>query len=761
MVVILNTEMYLDGSNAEANLDALMMTGCGILAVSKVTCFRLYSSRLIINFSSAAKDYNELDNDNEKRTIMRRHAYMAKVTLISLVLSSNCCAAIFAILPVLLRNVDESNVTMEETVIYPMPSAHVIELVNFPKNLQIIIFITEFLMLVVTSVGNLGSDGFFFGIVFHLCGQAEVLKMEFSRVVDGNGKVVKNFHLLLKRHIYLLKLGQMLSDTISVILAIQLSTSCILICTCGFQFLVVLQDGNTMLSAKTLFVLNALMIQLFAFSYVGDYLKCQMDSIGYSLYKCGWYMLPSNVAKNITFVILKAQKPMHLMAGKFFVVNLEGFMSILKTSMSYLSVLRVMINTKDSDKINRLFLDLFEHSVKMRTSKNKDFAYAMRPFKILSWSMGIWPLQVYNSFAFIRYLFVVGILLLMVAILNTEMYLDGSDAEANLDALMMSGCGILAMSKVTCFRIYSSRLIINFSSAAKDYNELDNDDDNDNEKRTIMRRHAYMAKVTLISMVFSANFCAAIFAILPVLLSNEEESNVTVKDTVSYPMPSAHVIELVKFPESLQLIVFFMEFLMLVVTSMGNLGSDAFFFGIVFHLCGQVEILKIKFSRAIDDNGRGAENLHSLINRHDYLLKLSVMLNDTISLVLAMQLLSSCILICTCGFQFILALHDGNVVMVIKTFIILSTLMIQLFGYSYVGNYLKCQMDEIGYSSYNCSWYKLPTNVAKDIVIVILNAQKPVHLMAGKFFVVNLEGFMSILKTSMSYLSVLRVMINA
>ena len=99
--------------------------------------------------------------------------------------------------------------------------------------------------------------------------------------------------------------------------------------------------------------------------------------------------------------------------------------------------------------------------------------------------------------------------------------------------------------------------------------------------------------------------------------------------------------------------------------------------------------------------------------------------------------------------------------MVIKTFMILSTLMIQLYGYSYVGNYLKCQMDEIGYSSYNCSWYKLPTNVAKDIVIVILNAQKPVHLMAGKCFVVNLESFMRILKTSMSYLSVLRVMINA
>lgn len=70
-----------------------------------------------------------------------------------------------------------------------------------------------------------------------------------------------------------------------------------------------------------------------------------MEEIGNSLYFCRWYDIPRNVAKDIIYVIMKAQDPVFLRAGKFFVVNLETYMSIVKSSMSYLSVLRVMVNT--------------------------------------------------------------------------------------------------------------------------------------------------------------------------------------------------------------------------------------------------------------------------------------------------------------------------------------------------------------------------------------------------------------------------------
>ena len=113
------------------------------------------------------------------------------------------------------------------------------------------------------------------------------------------------------------------------------------------------------------------------------------------------------------------------------------------------------------------------------------------------------------------------------------------------------------------------------------------------------------------------------------------------------------------------------------------------------------------------------------------------------------------------GFQFILDLSVGNIVMAIKSFIVLSTLLVQLFAYSYVGEYLKLQMEGVGDSLYFCSWYDIPTSMAKDIIYIIMKSQDPVSLKAGKFFIVNMETYMSILKTSMSYLSVLRVMVNA
>ena len=80
---------------------------------------------------------------------------------------------------------------------------------------------------------ELGSDSLFFGIIFHLCGQVEILRLEFNRLNNENEKAMEHFISLTKRHIYLLKLAKMLSETISSILIVQLFTSCILICTSG------------------------------------------------------------------------------------------------------------------------------------------------------------------------------------------------------------------------------------------------------------------------------------------------------------------------------------------------------------------------------------------------------------------------------------------------------------------------------------------------------------------------------------------------
>lgn len=112
------------------------------------------------------------------------------------------------------------------------------------------------------------------------------------------------------------------------------------------------------------------------------------------------------------------------------------------------------------------------------------------------------------------------------------------------------------------------------------------------------------------------------------------------------------------------------------------------------------------------------------------------------------------------GFQLILALKSHDTVMITKTIIVLSTLLLQLFFYSFVGDYLKCQMEDVAYSMYSCNWYCLPMKLMRNVLFVIMRSQRPIQLLAGRFFVVNIETFMIILKSSLSYLSVLRVMID-
>lgn len=95
--------------------------------------------------------------------------------------------------------------------------------------------------------------------------------------------------------------------------------------------------------SKSFFVLSAFLVQLTLYSVVGDYLKTQMEEVSLSVYQSAWYDLPAKVKKNIVFITMWIQLPIKLQAGNFVVVDLGTYMSILKTSVSYLSVLHAMV----------------------------------------------------------------------------------------------------------------------------------------------------------------------------------------------------------------------------------------------------------------------------------------------------------------------------------------------------------------------------------------------------------------------------------
>ncbi|XP_046829260.1 odorant receptor 13a-like [Vespa crabro] len=388
---------------------------------------------------------------------------------------------------------------------------------------------------------------------------------------------------------------------------------------------------------------------------------------------------------------------------------------------------------------------------------NDDIAYAMTFYKFLTLPIGVWPLQDYNFFSTVRSIVTVIIQILMVVFQCKELLAGCNNSNANLDSLAIIACNIMAIIKIGCYRFHFRYLIENYEKAVRDYLQTKSSED-----LGIMKRHAFIGRSLCSSLICFSYISTSIFMIAPFFMGSEETiingTRMSLPKTLSYPMPSDCTLGNFNVSIALYCFISTLDIVLLISTCNGNVGNDCLFFGIVLHVCGQVEILKIQFTRCRYKKGMKRE-FENLLSRYSELLILADYLVNTISFVLIAQLFVSCILICIIGFQCILALQYSDIFMFTKSLTVLSTFLLQLLIYSYVGEYLRNQMEQVGYAAYTSAWYDFPISWRKDLIFLLMRSQQLVEIAAAYFFPVNMRTFMSIVKTSLSYLSVLRVML--
>ena len=100
-----------------------------------------------------------------------------------------------------------------------------------------------------------------------------------------------------------------------------------------------------MVGLKPISAVEILMVQLFLYCYAGDLLSAKLTMFSLANYQNGWYTLPNNLAKDVYFIMVMATQPYKLTAGNLLIMNLRTFGRILKATISYFSVLRLMLNT--------------------------------------------------------------------------------------------------------------------------------------------------------------------------------------------------------------------------------------------------------------------------------------------------------------------------------------------------------------------------------------------------------------------------------
>ncbi|KAH0954175.1 OrU10, partial [Eciton burchellii] len=204
-------------------------------------------------------------------------------------------------------------------------------------------YISQCISLTIAGILYTGIDNFLGLLVFHVCGQFDIIKnhLKYSR---------KNFRAVLKSsvvyHMRLLRAINIIEDTYNIILLILFLYFGILFAFCGFLLITVLiGEENDITFTRLLnlvFVIASLFIHMALYCAFGEVLLAKCNEIHYAVYDCEWYSLNPKVAKDLLVFMIKVSKPVYFTAGKVFPVNMVMFSDLIKTSASYISVLLTM-----------------------------------------------------------------------------------------------------------------------------------------------------------------------------------------------------------------------------------------------------------------------------------------------------------------------------------------------------------------------------------------------------------------------------------
>ncbi|XP_058801226.1 odorant receptor Or2-like [Phymastichus coffea] len=401
-----------------------------------------------------------------------------------------------------------------------------------------------------------------------------------------------------------------------------------------------------------------------------------------------------------------------------------------------------------------------------RPTWTKDSKLALRFNKFICWPLGIWPLDYDSAFSHFRLVFSFLTQLWLICVQVTPAYLNCGTASDVVDYVMMSVCAVMAISKIVTFRVHMNKLRTVFISAMNDWSSVEHDSD-----RTIMRSFAKTGRLVFklqIGFSYVSNTLIIIGTLpffLPPISTNETlvNSSITTEMAVTRELPVKSGCLFGHYRDEIYGLFYVYESIMIFITANGNVGCDIVLFSLLMHLCGQIELIKQNLREtdvAAVCSTESQEKILKFIQKHVRILDLAKSLEIATSGMLVIQLFCNAGMNLMLGLRILMALKNRLIADVIRLIFALFVLMLQLYLVSYASDYLSRQSESVVDALYESRWYELPPKLRKNLFFVAMRANKPVNLVAGQFYAINIENFKNILKASFSYFSVLRIIFD-
>ncbi|XP_035739552.1 odorant receptor 43a-like [Vespa mandarinia] len=337
-------EIRLSCGSIDETLDFFGISLSTVGGLTKLIFIKLHRNDLRKILISALNNWSAIVDSSSARKIMLKYSQRGK--FVGRMQMSFAFVIITAIILDAISSPEASqqeNITSSEEFPKRIPLRTMCAFGNMSTSIYWTVFVLQSIQLFNAVLIESGNDVFFFGISMQICGQFDTLRilLEEFKMEKEEDRVPK-IRQFIDKHSHLLDLARRVEDTFANVLLILLMTNGVHICLTGIQILLLSKQNDIVPLIKATVAFIVILIQIFLYSYAGDFLSSLTQDIYNVIYDYPWYELsPSNV-RNLIFIIMRAHKPFRLRAGRFYPMDIESFKNILKASFSYFSVLRIV-----------------------------------------------------------------------------------------------------------------------------------------------------------------------------------------------------------------------------------------------------------------------------------------------------------------------------------------------------------------------------------------------------------------------------------
>ncbi|KAG5331748.1 OR4 protein, partial [Acromyrmex charruanus] len=673
----------------------------------------------------------------EDRDIMLANARLGRTFGITSVVFMFSCGTMYYLQPIVTPNlVNEDNVTVRshpsacEFLVFDSKVSPVYEIVYF---LQVLSGLTAY-------SAFCGICSLMANFVAHVCGQCDVLISLLEELVDGgkrnSGSIDNRIALIITRHLHLLRFVSHVRNLFTEICLVEFMNASCNICLLGYIIITDMNNNESFLQIFMYFFgLVSVIFNVFMFCYIGDLLKERCQQIGTICYTIEWYRMPSRKAIDLLMPIAISRYSATLTAGKMLTMTLTTFSDVS--------------NTASCSKCLMIPNEYQETDVK----------YVFEQSHVVLRMLGIWPLidrqpniieKIINIF-----LVIVCYLLLHCDMVPGILYYAVVDDEPSEKVKMMPPIlySVMAIAKYSTLLVHEYDIRSCLRHIKEDWGTIVVDD-----AREVMLSKASNGR-RLFTLCCTFMYCGGLSYNTIVPLSRGSiviDENITIRP---FSSPGYYVFFDPQNSPAYE-IVFLQQvlcgFVMYTIT-VAICGLAAVF---VMHACAQMEILMRQIENLVDESEFGQRNISAklaIIVEHQIRIQNFLQLVENVLRYSSLVEIVGCTtLMCLTGYCIIGEWDNRNLPAFCTYVTALTSVIINIFILCYIGEYVTAQAEEVGLITCTLDWYRLPTNVARDMILVIISSNIPPRITAGKFIELSFKTFGDVIKSAVIYLNILR-----